>query len=269
MNDIVVSLRKKVKEHAPLIHNITNVVVTNFTANGLYAIGASPVMAYAKEEVADMASIAQALVLNIGTLTAEDVEAMFIAGQAANKNNVPIVLDPVGVGATSYRTETAKALLEKIDIQVVRGNAGEIANLIDENVEMKGVDSNVQINNLVDLAKKAAVKLKTVIVLTGKTDIVTDGVTYYQIQNGDELLTKVTGTGCLLSAVVASFITQSNNILEASAAAVCFYGSAAEVAASASLNKGPGHFQLHFLDYLYTITDEKIKELVKLEKSID
>ncbi|MDG5787117.1 hydroxyethylthiazole kinase [Evansella sp. AB-P1] len=264
MENFIVELRKRVKENSPLVHNITNVVVTNFTANGLYAIGSSPVMAYAKEEVAEMASIAQALVLNIGTLTATEVEGMILAGESANKHGVPIILDPVGVGATTYRTETAKKLLDKLDIQVIRGNAGEIANLIDEKVEMKGVDSSVHLENLSELAKKAAKNLNVIIVMTGKTDIITDGETLYEINNGDALLTKVTGTGCLLSSVVAAFCTQHDNYLDASAAAVTFYGIAAEKAAQLNESKGPGHFQIHFLDQLFLLSDEEIINSIKV-----
>src|SRR5699024_11207259 len=130
----------QVRRETPLIHNITNQVVMNFTANGLYAIGASPVMAHAKEEVEEMTQIANALVLNIGTLTIDLVEAMILAGKAANKVGIPVVLDPVGVGATQFRTESARRILDKVDITVVRGNAGEIANLAGVDLAVKGVD---------------------------------------------------------------------------------------------------------------------------------
>lgn len=267
MEDVIVRLRNEVQEKSPLIHNITNVVVTNFTANGLYAIGASPVMAYAHEEVADMAKIAQAVMLNIGTLTATEVEAMFIAGRSANEHGVPVVLDPVGVGATSYRTETAKALLADLSIAVARGNAGEIANLVDEQVEMKGVDSSAKIADLATLAKKAAVTLNTVVVMTGETDIITDGETTYECKNGDPMLAKVTGTGCLLSSVVAAFCSQGkSNLVEACAAAVGFYGIAAEVAAELTASQGPGHFQIHFLDQLYKVGEGDIRRLAKVKR---
>ncbi|MFP3324828.1 hydroxyethylthiazole kinase, partial [Planococcus sp. SIMBA_160] len=136
------NLLEKVRANNPLVHNITNQVVTNFTANGLLALGASPVMANAKEEVAEMAQLADALVLNIGTLTKDTVEAMVIAGQAANEKGVPVLLDPVGVGATTFRTRTAKQLLQQVKISVVRGNAAEIAHLLGvDGWQSKGVDA--------------------------------------------------------------------------------------------------------------------------------
>ncbi|MED4973982.1 hydroxyethylthiazole kinase, partial [Geobacillus thermoleovorans] len=121
-------LLERVREENPLVHNITNVVVTNWTANGLLALGASPVMAYAKEEVGEMAKLAGALVLNIGTLNDKEVEAMLVAGQAANEAGVPVIFDPVGAGATRYRTETARRIAEQVKLAVIRGNAAEIAN---------------------------------------------------------------------------------------------------------------------------------------------
>lgn len=146
----------KVREENPLVHNITNVVVTNFTANGLLALGASPVMAYAKQEVADMAKIAGALVLNIGTLNEDEIEAMLIAGKSANQHGVPVLFDPVGAGATSYRTETSQRLAQELDLSFIRGNAAEIANVIGERWEIKGVDAKEASGDVEDLAKAAA-----------------------------------------------------------------------------------------------------------------
>ena len=164
-----------VRERNLLVHNITNVVVTNFTANGLLALGASPVMAYAKEEVAEMASIAGALVLNIGTLRQEEVEAMLLAGKSANTHDVPIVFDPVGAGATSYRTEVARYIPSEVKLAIIRGNAAEIANVIDEKWEIKGVDAGGGNGDIVSVAKQAAEQLNTIIVITGKEDVITDG----------------------------------------------------------------------------------------------
>lgn len=144
------------QEKQPLIHNITNQVVMNFTANGLYAIGASPVMAHAKEEIEEMAQIADAVVLNIGTLTQDQVDAMILAGKSANKAGVPVVLDPVGVGATTFRTSSALRILDKVDVTIIRGNAGEVANLAGMEVKVKGVDvtGDLQNENLATLAAK-------------------------------------------------------------------------------------------------------------------
>ncbi|MBM7095970.1 MULTISPECIES: hydroxyethylthiazole kinase [Alteribacter] len=261
MEEKVIKLRQAVEEASPLIHNITNVVVTNFTANGLYAIGASPVMANAREEVGEMASISQGLVLNIGTLNETQVESMYLAGKSANENNVPVVLDPVGAGATTYRTETARNLLNEINVTLIRGNAGEISNLINEKVDMKGVDSKQELTDAVVVAGKAAREFGTFVALTGKTDVVTDGERTYYIKNGSPRLTKVTGTGCLLSSVTSAFLAVGeDDPLEAVASAIAYYGIAAEVAAEKARDFGIGHFQPFFFNELETLDHEEIKQ---------
>ena len=256
----------KVKQQNPLVHNITNVVVTNFTANGLYALGASPVMAYAKEEVADMAKIAGALVLNIGTLTHEEVEAMMIAGKSANENNVPIIFDPVGAGATPYRTETARRIVKELSISIIRGNAAEIANVIGEEWSIKGVDAGEGTGNSLELAQSAAKKLNTIVVITGKDDVVTDGKTTFVVHNGHSILTKVTGTGCLLSSVVGAFAAVETDIVSAAVAALATYGVAAEIAAKRTAAEGPGSFQIEFLNQLSKVSSEDISKFANVEK---
>lgn len=168
-------LLQNMRDTNPLIHNITNVVVTNFTANGLLALGASPVMAYAKEEVADMARIAGALVLNIGTLNEELVESMIVAGLSANEHGVPVLLDPVGAGATPFRTASALRILDRVKVDIVRGNAAEVAQIIGEDMQIKGVDAGETGDlNISQLAVKAAHQLKTIVAITGKEDVITD-----------------------------------------------------------------------------------------------
>lgn len=248
----------KVRDNNPLIHNITNVVVTNFTANGLLALGASPVMAYAPEEVADMAKIAGALVLNIGTLTNGEVEAMLLAGKSANAHGVPVILDPVGAGATNYRTETSKRILEEVTISVLRGNASEIASIAGVKAETKGVDAgNIQGNSL-ELAITTAKKYNMVVIITGKEDIISDGEQTFIVRNGDPLLTKVTGTGCLLTSVIGAFVAVENNLVKASVAALTFYGVAAELAAQKTGGQGPGSFQVEFLNQLSLVTENEL-----------
>lgn len=259
INRLITSVREK----RPLIHNITNTVVTNFTANGLLSLGASPVMAYAVEEAADMAKNADALVLNIGTLTSPEIEAMILAGKAANEKGIPVVFDPVGVGATPFRTETARQIMSKVEITLVRGNAGEIANLSGVDWEMKGVDSSSEGSNRA-LAINAARELGTNIVVTGKEDIVTDGKVIYIGRNGHALLTNITGAGCLLSSVVAAFLAVHENKLEAAIGAVSFYGMAAEVAAETA--NGPGSFQTAFLDALYHLQPATVENGLKIKK---
>lgn len=256
----------KVREGNPLVHNITNVVVTNFTANGLLALGASPVMAYAAEEVADMAKIASSLVLNIGTLNPQTVESMILAGKAANEADIPVVFDPVGAGATRYRTETAQRILSEVNVSIVRGNAAEVANIVGEQWEIKGVDAGTGKGNVVELAIAAAEKLKTIVVITGKEDVVTDGVTTYTVANGHPILTKVTGTGCLLSSVIGAFAAVEKNLISASVAALSYYGVAAENAAKTTVEKGPGSFQIEFLNQLSLVSDEDVKQSSSITK---
>ncbi|PEX90040.1 hydroxyethylthiazole kinase [Bacillus cereus] len=255
-----------VRESNPLVHNITNVVVTNFTANGLLALGASPVMAYAKEEVAEMASIAGALVLNMGTLRSEEVEAMLLAGKSANMNDVPVLFDPVGAGATSYRTEVARSIPAEIDLAIIRGNAAEIANVINERWEIKGVDAGTGNGNVVSIAKQAADELNTVAVITGKEDVVTDGEKTVLIRNGHPILTKVTGTGCLLTSVIGAFTAVEKDYVKAAVAALTFYGVAAELAAAKTVEKGPGSFQIEFLNQLANTTSDDIEKYGKVEE---
>lgn len=251
---------QKVREVNPLVHNITNVVVTNFTANGLLALGASPVMAYAAEEVADMASIASALVLNIGTLNAQNVESMIIAGKSANEHSVPVIFDPVGAGATNYRTGTSQQIMREVKVSIIRGNAAEIANVVGEKWEIKGVDAGDTKGNVIDLAINAAQKMNCVVVITGKEDVVSDGNTTYIVSNGHPILTKVTGTGCLLTSVIGAFAGVEKDFLLASIAALTYYGVAAEMAAEKTVEFGPGSFQIEFLNQLTRVSAEDISK---------
>ncbi|WIY61705.1 hydroxyethylthiazole kinase [Bacillus arachidis] len=250
----------------PLVHNITNVVVTNFTANGLLALGASPVMAYAKEEVAEMASIAGALVLNMGTLRPEEVEAMLIAGKSANTHHVPVLFDPVGAGATSYRTEVARYIPSEVKLAMLRGNAAEIANVINEKWEIKGVDAGTGNGDVVGIAEQAAGELDTVVVVTGKEDVVTDGERTVIVRNGHPILTKVTGTGCLLTSVMGAFVAVEKDYVKAAVAALTFYGVAAEIAASKTVEQGPGSFQIEFLNQLANVTANDVEQYGEVEE---
>jgi hydroxyethylthiazole kinase len=259
-------LLERVRERNPLVHNITNVVVTNFTANGLLAIGASPVMAYAMEEVAEMVSHASSLVVNIGTLNAQTVEAIILAGKAANGLAVPVIFDPVGAGATSYRTETAKRIMREVKVSIIRGNAAEIANVIGEGWEIKGVDAGTTNGNIIDLAITAAKKLKTLVVITGKEDVVTDGTSTYLVGNGHPLLTRVTGTGCLLTSVIGAYTGVEKDLVLASVAALTFYGIAAEKAAIQTAEYGPGSFQIEFLNQLSKVSAHDVSQQASFYK---
>jgi len=256
----IAAILTKVQKTRPLVHNMTNVVVTNFTANGLLALGASPVMANAPEEVADMAKVAGALVLNIGTLSTEQVDAMIIAGKSANLHGVPVLLDPVGVGATRLRTESALRILREVKIALIRGNAAEIANLVGEVSDIKGVDaaeSSMDANT--EVALRAARQFNTVIAITGKEDMITDGVYYRIISGGDVLLTQVTGAGCLLTSVLGAFAAVEEDMMLAGTAGLAYYGAAAARAAERTASLGPGSFQIAFLDELAKLHPHSVK----------
>ena len=263
----IATILEKMREQSPLVHNITNVVVTNFTANGLLAIGASPVMAYAKEEVADMSKIAGALVLNIGTLNAEEVENMIIAGKSAHKHGVPIIFDPVGAGATPYRLEVSRKIMSELNVSVIRGNASEIANVVGMEWKSKGVDSGTGEGDIREIALFAAQKLNTLVIITGKTDVISDGKEFYLVHNGHPILTRVTGTGCLLSSVVGAFAAVEKNLLNASVSALVTYGIAAEIAAQLTNDRGHGSFQIEFLNQLSKISMNDILKRASFEKN--
>ncbi len=251
------------REKKPLIHNITNYVVMNFTANAILAMGALPVMAHAENEVEEMASIAGALVINIGTLSDPWIRAMFRAGKAANARNVPIILDPVGSGATQLRTETARRLVNELDIAIVRGNASEVLSLADKNSKTKGVDSIHTVDDAAEAAGQLAIELNTIVAITGKVDLVTDGKLVYRVHNGHELMGMVTGTGCAATTMIASFSAVNSNYLESAAFALGYYGLAGEK--SAAKYKSPGSFKVGLVDALYELTPDDLITGLKIE----
>lgn len=253
---------QNVKKQSPLVHNITNYVVMNNTANALLAVGASPVMAHAVNEVEDMASIASSLVINIGTLSDKWIDAMILAGKRAKERGIPIILDPVGVGATKYRTETAKKIIEECQPTIIRGNASEIMALNNADIKTKGVDSTESTDSALAGAKKLAKKLEATVVISGEVDYVTDGEQVISVQNGDEMMAKVTGMGCSASAIIGAFAS-FKDALTASAEAMAIMGIVGEIAASKS--EGPGSMQLNFLDELYILTSESIKNRLNIQ----
>ncbi len=249
---------QRVRKRAPLVHCITNYVAAPFQANGLLALGASPIMADALEEVEDVAQLANSLSLNIGTLRPSTVKAMQRAGKVANRYNVPIILDPVGAGATPYRLECAKQLLDTLRIDVIRGNAGEIAALLDVNWQAKGVDAGEGSISLATLAQQAAKRFHVVVAISGEIDYVSDGTRVVAIEGGHALMERITGMGCLLSSVVASFVAVERDSFQATIDALQLYKKAGERAAT--YTTFPGQFQQHFLDALYYIQNgEDIK----------
>ena len=255
---------ERIKKNKPLVHHITNWVTIYDCANMTRAFGALPVMAHAKEEAADMAAIASSLVLNIGTLTPELIDAMILAGKSANKKGIPIVLDAVGVGATKLRDDEALKLLNTIKIDIIKGNASEIARLAGENVTTKGVESTKVKANLVEVAKKLANKFKSVVVITGKQDIVTNGKKVYLINNGHSMMGSMVGTGCMAASIIGAFAGVEKDYAKASAYALASFGIAGELAAKNS--KGPGSFHENFYDEAYNLTAEKIEKMARIEE---
>jgi hydroxyethylthiazole kinase len=240
---------RRLREAKPLVHQITNYVVMNETANATLALGALPVMAHAREEVEEMAALAGALVLNIGTLSPPWVDAMLLAGKAANERGTPVVLDPVGAGATRYRTETAKQLLGELDVTVLRGNAGEVATLVGVDAEVRGVESVDTGLDAAGLAREAARRLGVVASVTGAVDHVSDGRTVVAIANGDPLLAAVTGTGCMSTAITGCFVAVNREApFDAAVEALVAFGVAGEDAARGA--RGPGSFHANLYDAL-------------------
>jgi hydroxyethylthiazole kinase len=244
------------REQKPLVHQITNYVVMNETANATLALGALPVMAHAPEEVEEMVALAGALVLNIGTLSSHWVDAMLAAGRAANARGVPVVLDPVGAGATTYRTDTARRLLESLDIAVLRGNAGEIATLAGVAAEVRGVESTAAGADASELARAAARIFGVVVSVTGAVDHVSDGERGAAVANGDAMLATITGTGCMSTAVTGCFLAVADSPFEAAVEALVTFGAAGEDAAREA--RGPGSFHVNLYDALAALEPETL-----------
>jgi hydroxyethylthiazole kinase len=252
-----------VRERRPLVHNITNFVVMNYTANALLAMGASPVMAHADNEVEEMVSLAGALVLNIGTLTDNWVTAMIAAGRKATDKKIPIVLDPVGSGATRLRTESTRKILSQTRVGVLRGNASEILSLQDENSRTKGVDAVHGVDEAARVAGILAAQLGTTLAITGPVDLITDGRRMVRVANGHPLMASVTGTGCTATAAVGAFLAVDPDPVSAAASALAFFGLAGEVAGASAT--APGSFMIKLLDALFTITPEQLQGGCKIE----
>jgi len=226
-------------------------------------MGASPVMAHAKEEVAEMAKIASALVLNIGTLTVDFVEAMKIAALSANEKGIPVVLDVCGAGATQLRDQKSFELLDEVKIDIIKGNTSEIARISGEDVKTKGVDATCVNKNMVEVAKNLAQKRKCTVVVTGKEDIVACERKIYIIKNGHPMMTNIVGTGCMATSVIGTFAAIEPDLVFASAAALVCFGIAAECAAKES--SGPGEFKEKIFDCLYNLDKKTIDKMQKVE----
>ncbi|BGE81922.1 hydroxyethylthiazole kinase [Staphylococcus petrasii] len=254
---------EKLRNENPLVVCYTNDVVKNFTANGLLSIGASPAMSEAPEEAEEFYKVAGALLINIGTLTKANEEDILKIGKIANQQGTPIVFDPVAVGASTYRKQFCQKFLSEVEVSVIKGNASEILTLVDPNTTMKGTDGDANLD-AVTIAKKAYEELNTAIVLTGKEDVVVQDNKVVQLSNGSPLLAKITGAGCLLGGLVASFLfRETHPSLQVLEEAVSFYNIAAEIAEKDEQVKGPGTFLSHLLDEMYQLEYSTYEQHVK------
>ncbi|MBS3732564.1 MAG: hydroxyethylthiazole kinase [Desulfobacterales bacterium] len=265
MEQFTIEALEQIRTRFVLVHSITNLVVMNTTANILLAVGASPVMAHAPEEVEEMTGQADALVLNIGTLEQSWLESMIAAGRRANADGIPVVLDPVGAGATVYRTASARRIMDECRISVLRGNASEVFSLMSPGVETRGVESAIAMQeDMVAAVQEMALRENCVVAVSGEQDCVTDGRKVFCIKNGQSLMTRITGIGCGLSALSAAFCGVSrDNPAEAAAAAHGYYGLCGDLAIT--ISDRPGSFYAAFLDRLYATGKEEINNSLKVE----
>ena len=251
-SDVLYAAIAAVRTQSPLVHNITNYVVMNNSANALLAIGASPVMAHWVSEMEEMTAIAGALVINIGTLDDKWIEGMIAAGKAANKRGTPIVLDPVGAGATSQRTKAAWEIINLCHPTIIRGNGSEIMALVDAGIKSKGVDSSASSDDALEAARKLASETGAVVVISGETDYITNGNEVYTVEGGHPIMTSVTGMGCTSTALVGAFAAVEPNAMVAATAAMAVMSLVGERAAANA--RGNGSMQVQFLDELYNLT---------------
>ncbi len=254
---------EKIREEKPLVHHLTNWVTIYDCANIVRAVGALPVMAHAKEEVAEMAEIASALVLNIGTLTPELIDSMVLAGKKANEKGIPVVLDAVGAGATSFRTESAKKILSEVTVSVLKGNSAEIGTLAEVKAEVKGVEAMGVEGSLEEIAKTAAKKFNCVVALTGKVDVVSGGESLALVKNGHDMMGKIVGTGCMAASVIGAFAGVEKDYWKATAYALSVFGIAGELASKEST--GPGTYKEKFYDEIFSLDEGKVEGMQKIE----
>ena len=260
---------ENVRKNVPLVHNITNYVTVNDVANILLACGGSPIMSAEPEDVEDITSICGGLNINIGTLTKSSIEGMFRAGRKANELNHPILLDPVGAGASALRTNTAVQLMEQLKLTVIRGNISEIKTLALGSGTTKGVDADVAdavteetLDQAVQFVKQFAAKSGSIVAITGAIDLVSDGEKCYVIRNGRPEMSRITGTGCQLSGIATAFVTANpDHKTEAVAAAVCMMGLAGEIGVS-GMQPGEGNSSLRnrIIDAIYNMDAETLRK---------
>ena len=250
----IVDIMEKVRARRPLVHHITNYVTVNDCANVTLCAGGSPVMTDEAKDIKEMVGLASAVVLNIGTLNERTVESMILAGKEANKAKIPVILDPVGAGATKYRTDTVWRILKEVKVAIIKGNEGEIGFLAGMGGKVVGVDSLESGGH--DAATELAKSTKTVVAMTGKEDIISDGKTTILVNSGHELLGMVSGTGCMVSSVTGCYAAVTDDMLMAAVAALTVFTTAGELAAKNSL--GPGTFKQHLMDAMQNLTRQEL-----------
>ncbi len=243
---------EKIREKRPLIHHITNYVVMNDSANITIAVGASPIMAHAEEELEDLISIASALYINIGTLDMRWIGSMLMAGRIAQKYGIPVLLDPVGSGASRLGTEVTDRLLRSFPVRILKGNGGEIGSLSGISGGTKGVESAM--TGSIEIAERVAIEYGTTVIITGKTDYISDGKRRAKVENGTPMLGKITGSGCMLGSVVSSFMAVQNDPFLASIEGLVTYEIAAELAVKNTA--GPGTFKTRLMDEIYSFNKQ-------------
>ena len=257
-------LLERVRRQKPVVHHLTNWVTVYDCAQVVKTLGASPIMAHAPEELEDLERIASALVLNIGTLTVDMVEAMKSAALSANERVIPVVLDACGAGATRLRDEKCHELLTQTHIDIIKGNASEIARLSGEKVSSRGVDAAEVAADLVLLARNLARKHEATVVVTGKVDIITDSAQTWLVHNGHALMTAVVGTGCMAASVIGAFAAVEPGLPLAAASALACYGVAGELAAEGA--PGPAQFKARLFDCLYSLDRQTLTRKQRVEK---
>ena len=263
MRSTAFDLLDRVRQQKPVVHHLTNWVTIYDCAQVVKTLGASPVMAHAREEVTEMAQIASALVLNIGTLTVDFIEAMKLAAQSANKKGIPVILDVCGAGATALRDRKSLELINEVRIDVIKGNASEVARVSGESVKTRGVDATEVSGDLVLRAEKLAAQRKATVVITGKVDITTNGRQTHLVKNGHPLMTRVVGTGCMATSVIGAFAAVESDLSLAAACALACYGIAAELAAEKAA--GPASFKERLFDCLYNLDRNTVDRMQRIE----
>ncbi|MDD3088736.1 MAG: hydroxyethylthiazole kinase [Candidatus Omnitrophica bacterium] len=253
---------KRVRKASPLVHHMTNWVTIYDCANIVKVVGASPVMAHAPEEAAEMARMASSLVLNIGTLTTDMIAAMKKAAAAANRRKIPVLLDVCGAGATRLRDKSCFELLKKVRIDIIKGNASEIARISGEDVRTKGVDSSEVRNDMVELIKTLASSRKCTIVMTGREDIISDGTKVFTVKNGHEMMSRIVGTGCMAASLIGTFSAVEKDLAYAAASALTCFGVSGELAARSS--SGPASFKTALFDRMYSLDQGAVTALQRV-----